>query len=657
MFVLITKNKWLNSFALIIIALTCIAFQKIFIPKFDLVAGNLISGNSTNYIREGNVLSQPFISNKNGMSTIQVFFIKQDSLYPDDAVIDWKVLSIMDNTPVAQGEILVNSIRDKTFYVINFIPIKNSYLKPYVLKLSSSMEIDGIAIASSSIFQSDSLAYQINNKVQQGTIVFYTGYASPDFNLLIIFRGLIFAIPLWIVFLFREEMLVSLEKRPLHYTVTTVVVLVGLFMVIFQPPLHMFDEPEHFRRVWEVSTGKLIPSSTDGIFSTRLPVYIQQTYNRIYRSVGDTTQNPVQIYQMLLEPAGDETLLSSNGLISTYSFFAYLVPAFFVRLGIWLGISALGLTYLARVANLIQFAFLTYWSLKQASIGGQTIAAMALMSLVLTQGMAINIDSLMIGGTFLFMTSAFNLIWPKDESLIITGKEIAPIVFGAICILVSKHIYLPIISLIILIPSSKFGTLKNKWKWIFLSLLTVGVLSVFLQILVMPGNDPRIDTSSINPAEQLKFILNSPLSWLRVFSLTMINNGFDYYNQFNLLNGTNKSIGIFAIFQFTGVLFFSWSEKNVLQNKITIWHQIYSFFIIFITSMFIALPLYLYWTPVGASGVNGLQGRYFLPVIILALVVFRPKLTYNGKYIRAKLLIIMTSLLLIQMWMIYQYFY
>jgi uncharacterized membrane protein len=449
-----------------------------------------------------------------------------------------------------------------------------------------------------------------------------------------------------------------LEEKPLHFTVTTVIVLIGLFMVIFQPPLHMFDEPEHFRRVWEVSTGKLIPSTNNGVRSTRLPEYIQNTYNRIYRSISGTTQNPVQIFQMLVEPAGDETKLSdNNGLIATYSFLAYLVPALFVRVGIWLGISALGLTYLARVANLIQFASLTYWALKQANIGKQAIAAMALLGLIVTQGVAINVDSLLVGGSFLFLASAFNLIWPKDESSIITRKEILPLVIGAICILISKHIYIPILSLIILIPVSKFGTLKNKWKWIFVSLLAAGVFSILLQIIITPGNDPRIDTSSINPTEQLKFIIHSPIAWLRAFSLTMINNSFDYYNQFNLLNGTHTSIGVFGIIQFAGVLLFSWSENEILQVKITSWHRIYSFFIIIITSMFVTLPLYLYWTPIGASGINGLQGRYFLPVMILALIVFRPKLTYNGKYIRAKLLITMTLLLLVQMWMIYQLFY
>jgi uncharacterized membrane protein len=199
--------------------------------------------------------------------------------------------------------------------------------------------------------------------------------------------------------------------------------------------------------------------------------------------------------------------------------------------------------------------------------------------------------------------------------------------------------------------------MKNKWKWIFVSLLAAGVFAILLQIIITPGNDPRIDTSSINPTEQLKFIIHSPVGWLKVFSLAMIYNGFDYYNQFNLLNGTHTSIGVFGIVQFAGVLLFSWSENNILQEKITRWHRLYSLFIIIITCMFVTLPLYLYWSPVGAPGIAGLQGRYFLPVMILSLIVFRPNLIYIGKYIRVKLLLTMTLLLVVQMWMIYQFFY
>lgn len=651
------KPKWINFFIFILITVTCILFQKIFISKFDLIAGNLISGTNTIYLKKGVVISQPFIANKTGLSRIDVLFTKQDNLYPGDATIDWKLLSMsQDNSLVAQGKVPVASIQNGAFYSLTFAPVKNSFLNRYVLVLSSPLEMDGIAISSSTIPQSKFYAYQTNNKPESGTIVFYTGYAALNFNLLIFIRGILFALPIWITFLYRRSVLIYIEQKPLHVTATTVILFTGFLMIILQPPLHMFDEPEHFRRVWEVSTGKLVPSATDGQFTTALPEYIQYTYNRIYRSISGTTQNPVQILQMLLEPAGDEKQISNNGLISTYSFLAYVMPAVFVRIGIWLGSSALGLIYLARIANLIQFSILTYLAIKHARIGKQTIATTALLGLVITQGSAINVDSLLMGGSFLFFASVFNLIYLEDISPI-TKKEIIPLVLGTLCILISKHIYIPIILLVLLIPYSKFGTLKNKWKWVIIYLLAAGLFSVFLQVLVTPGNDPRIDTSNINPIEQLKFILISPISWLRVFFSTMINNGYNYYQQFNLLNGTNQSIGIFGLIQLVATLFFSWSEKDQMQDKITSWHRIFSCFIIIITGMFIALPLYLYWTPIGAEVISGLQGRYFLPIILFALITFRPNFVYHGKYIKLKLLFIMTFLLIYQIWMICQFFY
>ena len=60
------------------------------------------------------------------------------------------------------------------------------------------------------------------------------------------------------------------------------------------------------------------------------------------------------------------------------------------------------------------------------------------------------------------------------------------------------------------------------------------------------------------------------------------------------------------------------SEKNTLEFK---WKsKIWLLLIILAISLLINVAMYVSWTPVGANIVNGVQGRYFTPILILALL-------------------------------------
>lgn len=648
-----------NGLSLVVITLGVVTIYLLIVPSTDWVAGNLFTDSSVPLLQR-TVLEQPFISNKDNLFAVRVKFIKGAKAYPDDAILYWKLLSPENaETLVAKGNIPLNALVSDKTYTIKFPPIEDSFFHRYIFQVRNRSGLDKISVISSANSQTRNLSYELNGKKSTGTLFFVTGYAAPKVNAELIIRCLLISIPIWLLFVFRKRWLPILDRIPLHWAVTGVLVLFGLCMLVLQPPVHMYDELEHFRRVWEVSTGKLSPTATDGVFSTRLPEYIQQTLDRIVLIYpGESTQNPTQLLQMLLEIPGDEAIRTEKAVLTTtYSFFPYLVPAAFVRIGILLKSSALGLIYIARLAVLLQFSLLVFFALKWANIGKYTLAVIILLGLVVTQGVAINVDYMMLGGSFLFFATIFNLIWPQDPAAKITGREILLLLIGTFCILVSKHVYLPIVALVILIPTTKFASIRQKWMWILIYLFLIGILAVFFQYLTMPGRDPRIDApQDVSLVDQIDFLLQDPFNWPRVYFQTLLENGFSLYSQVMILN-VAQNLGLLGLFQFICVLWFAWSASEPQREKVPGSHLVVILLILVLSTMFVMLPLYLVWSQVGSPTVNGLQGRYFIPVIALALIAFRPRVVYTGTFKPASLVLTMSFLLLFQSWMVLRFFY
>jgi uncharacterized membrane protein len=657
------KKEWaVNGIAFIFFIMCCMVLNELLVPPYDKVMGNIIGGTKTEQIVPGKVFAQPFIAVKGNLSEVQVQFFKEDIPYPEHANISWELVSNSgsDEKVLAQGSIPVSDLSNGGFCTISFNRIRNSFLKAYQIRFSTSSQFRGISFGSSNLPLSVSLAYTINGQKYPGTFLFSTGFVAENFDAPLFFKELGIAFILWLLFISHKKWTKFLTEKPVYLTVSLAIALAGLIFIAIEPPLHMFDEPEHFRRVWEVSSGKLMPTVSDGVTTTYLPEYIQHTYERIYRSASGTTQNPAQLVEMLFEPGGDEAARSSRGgMASAYSFLAYLLPALFVRVGIWLGSSAFGLMVLARLANLVQFVFLTGWALKQAQVGKNTIAVMAMLGLVVTQGTAINVDSLMVGGSFLFLASVFNLAYSDPQNTPISFKDVLPILVGSLSILISKHIYIPILALVLIIPVTKFGSKRKKVTWIGVFWLAAGIIALILQTFVTPGKDPRIDYSHINLMDQLRYILSSPMNWPRVFANAVFTQSLKFYNQFNLLNGTeDTSLGIFGLVQSVAVLLFAWSGSDDVSQKMKTWHKWLILLVMIAASMFVMVSLYLFWTPVGDPNIVGLQGRYFIPIITLGLITFKPAFIDLKKVRRPiELILVMGFLLFVQMWIAVQLFY
>ena len=200
----------------------------------------------------------------------------------------------------------------------------------------------------------------------------------------------------------------------------------------------------------------------------------------------------------------------------------------------------------------------------------------------------------------------------------------------AISIAFSKYVYFPIIFISLLL-------LKNRKKYkendnIFIIILCViCILLALINVYIgMQYKDVRgyVIENNVNSLEQTKNIIKNPMKYMLVLNNTFSEKAEIYFLQFlgynlGLLDIEGNYIICF-LYMFL-LLVTPFLEKNIysLKNIDRLLFLLISFGII----VLVLTGLYLGWTTVGGDVVQGVQGRYFLPVMILPLIclIFKNK--------------------------------
>lgn len=194
-----------------------------------------------------------------------------------------------------------------------------------------------------------------------------------------------------------------------------------------------------------------------------------------------------------------------------------------------------------------------------------------------------------------------------------------------------KAIYCPILLLVFFVPSQKFGNHRRAiaCKTSAVSLMVLLALTFVLPIISggMMG-DFRGGNTSV--AQQILHILHNPLHFIYTFGK------FTVYELPGLMLSQPTSVGIYLPFKYTSyvlpiinlmyiillgyAIFTSRKPFNIYTPLI----RVVIFMVYFITVYSAIGALYLSFTPVGSSRIEGFQDRYLLPVLPLALILLVP---------------------------------
>lgn len=225
-------------------------------------------------------------------------------------------------------------------------------------------------------------------------------------------------------------------------------------------------------------------------------------------------------------------------------------------------------------------------------------------------------DAITISIAFLFIAYTLKLSLQEDKIKII---ELVVLTILGIILSLCKIVYLPIILLIFIIPKEKFKSLKIKLILLVCILIVCTLINLtWLNI----ASKYLVGYKNNKSASQVEYILNNPVEYIKILVYT-INQNFDNYIVSmvgNSLTWSGRvSISTITVYFLLGCFIIS----NIFEKRKE-WSNSQMFVCIcgsVLTVLLIFTSLYVQWTAKNKYIIDGVQGRYFIPILPLSIII------------------------------------
>lgn len=408
---------------------------------------------------------------------------------------------------------------------------------------------------------------------------------------------------------------------------------IGITLVFVNAPQVRYDEHAHFWRAYEIASGNLISRTTN-----ELPNSVTDLFMREDNSYPNKEIN----YKTIQEKIGaelneDEKTPFAVGATGSLTPISYIPQVIGVLIGRVLQLSPMIILYLGRLTNLLAYIALVFMAIKimPSEKWKLIIMMIALFPMSMNLAATVSPDTVILGTTLLAISYAMHL---KFETKEITYKHI--ILLGILCMIptVCKIVYFPLCLLVLLLPHEKFESkTKRILSWVIIFAIVFIPYLVLNRIVSLGDYEIAIRT---NMTEQILFTLSSiPRDFITLINTIYVEFS-DYF--FEMIGGWN-TIQILSIVLFIMLLIAMYkTEENEKKLTFTKTDKVICWTIFIIEVLGVVAAMYLGWTQAQQTVVEGVQGRYFLPIIpLICILLSKNKLEWKIKNKEMKYAIIL----------------
>lgn len=397
---------------------------------------------------------------------------------------------------------------------------------------------------------------------------------------------------------------------------------IGLMYLIFMMPTYVPDEYAHIWKSYQISEGIILtPIDDQGNSHTEVPKFFETNIIRNMNKYKDMNETIKQETDYNDKVEVETTAQNYPPILYTFS----SIGLFISRI---IGLNGILAQYFARICNFIVFLILSYYSIKIMPFGKLLMSCFLFIPMVLQQAASVSADSIVNAVSIFFIAFNMYLVFKKEK---INKKEQIAYILLSIFIGIAKVVYIPLVGLSLLLIGSKNLDKKHK-KIVITTSIVIGTIVAILWFafsMKYKGNEEYLIENNVNSIEQIKNILKYSLHGIKVVLLTIGEQGESYLYMLmgNSLGWLEINIPLINLIGFIILIVLSiFFEKN--ENELN-WKQRLWTSLMFLASVVLVLmALYISWTGVGEDQVKGIQGRYFIPIILLPLLCFSKRDNY-----------------------------
>ncbi|KXU30793.1 hypothetical protein A0J57_03000 [Sphingobium sp. 22B] len=421
----------------------------------------------------------------------------------------------------------------------------------------------------------------------------------------------------------------SLEKR-----LYALICIATLFFACVTPPFQAPDENQHFMKALLLSEGGMLTKQQGAMIGAEIPraaIDLHDAHFPTRASPDARLFRPSML--MTAWDAGksraDERRFADFPNVANYAPTLYLPGAAGLAIGKSLGLPYLGAFYSGRIVNALFALAMLAAALGLVPFGRNALLATALLPTFCYQNASLSPDAVINGMGFLGLALALRVGFMGW-----TAKRGLALYLTAPVLALAKGVYLPLMAAGLRWPESR----RDLRPLPLLAAMVIGAFAFLLWMKLSGGTQALYHIVSRKTGEtvvtaplgqQLAVILHDPLAYLHILVTSVTERAPVYALQIVGRFGWNAILLPLLAYPLAlamlGAAIGSGSAMRVSWGQRLWWLAIAAG-----VALLIETAMYLTGTPLGADYIQGTQGRYFLPVLPLALVALMPAAPLRG---------------------------
>ncbi len=408
-------------------------------------------------------------------------------------------------------------------------------------------------------------------------------------------------------------------------------VIAGVIIPFRIQPLFGNDEIVHFPRAYHVQEGYAWTQHLSGYnYGGYLPSQIVAMNDHFREQVQNSSPDRAKIQELKQQYSHEKLYVNERKPLAftsagVYSPWAYGPAALGVGLARFLDLPLVWFVYLARISCFLIWALLVYWAIRLIPVGKYFLVTVALLPTSLVQASTIGMDGLVNGLAWVIVALTLAVFAKK---VVLSPKLMAVIAMLSFYLATTKQGYALIAALPLIIPSSLYKLTRKQARAVriaFGSLLVIistwyisftESIAGILHFIQRPG-------LHVDSGDQIKYFLTHPITVTLAILFAPLS--LSYLNVYAGVVGVLTNRLIYLPIAIIVLLYIAWvavivSMKGDKQLHPYRYRLLAASAAAFVgTFILINLALYISFTKVGNPTIEGVQGRYLLPLAPLLI--------------------------------------
>lgn len=559
--------------------------------------GSLHNVAPTNTFSQGVSITQEFIAQSNGFKKLEILLATYSR--PNTALF---TLTVQEkNGHVICREVVDSSkLSDNSFYPLVFSPQLSSKGKTYQICIEG---MDGESNNSPSAWLSDAdndIEVVINGEPMKYSLIMQLTYEAHGLYVVCLILSILASLGLIIVM-----------RRANGKSFLCICLCIGLLFVFMISFVNPIDEITHFFKSYLLSSFRM-ETIEDGQIGNYMSSSLYDLLSVSYRRFGINRN-----FRFFSQPFNEETNFYSNPYAASIIPINHCVAAIGLAIANLLHMSIGWTVIMGRLANFAFYVFVCYHAIRKVKHYKSLFFTVACLPAAIWLAAAYSTDPVLLAASLMFLAICFS--YRFDGVRQIKKSDMAILLLCCVSISSVKYmVYSPLLLCFFLIPKECFE--KKQRRWMVVSAIIIMCALLVWQLLLLkrfPFAEDR--NGDVNLMRQIQFVFSNIGFAIKNFLDYFLNSMFTHMQSMYIYSSiTSVSSCLSVLCLLSAVIATDKKECSLVESK---WLKIVFASIASIITALIIVSLYAAFTPVGSYGVQGIQTRYFLPVLVPFMMV------------------------------------